>query len=177
MHDYGYDAVYRLLSATNDQEDFNYDFIINQLNSLKLKKDLDRIIYISRGLFEGEHIPHEHLDKIISKHKLTIDGKIFTELEYYKSAFKEALQRQNLQNTKEKEESIKIRSKLNLNQALNKIFSPGKIRILEKIFSHEKLTNSELKYYYRGIKPIISSISNENLHNYLRIIESIKKLT
>jgi len=68
-----------------------------------------------------------------------------------------------------------LRSTLNINKALSIIYSPGKQKIMEKIFNHEPLTNSELKYYYRSIRPLAQSILNEKLQDYLRIIESTKK--
>ena len=72
-------------------------------------------------------------------------------------------------------ESIKLRSKLNTNKSLSILFSPGKIKIMDKIFNHEKLSNSELKYCYRPIRPSIHSILNKNLQDYTKIIDSLKK--
>ena len=46
---------------------------------------------------------------------------------------------------------------------------------MEKIFNHEKLTNTELKYYYKSISNINKATLNPQLENYLRIIETTKK--
>ena len=160
-------------------EKFDYSQIINKLGSEKLENSFKKLICISSSILKDEGIGTQHLTKIIRDEGLTLMNSDITgqEMEYYHEALIESLSRQKSDQIQELEKNIKLRSRLNLNQALHEIFSPGKIRILEKIFAHEKLTNTELKYYYRGIKPLINSISNENLHNYLRIIGSIKKLT
>jgi len=46
---------------------------------------------------------------------------------------------------------------------------------MEKIFNHEKLSNTELKYYYRSISNINKAVLTPALSNYLRIIEISKK--
>ncbi|MBU0929720.1 MAG: hypothetical protein KJ623_01470, partial [Nanoarchaeota archaeon] len=98
------------------------------------------------------------------------------QFQYYYDSFKEAIG--NIKEDKEEilEEQIKSRGKLNTNKALSIIFAPGKIKIMSKIFNHETLTNSELKYYYRSIRPLILAILNENLQKYVRIIESARKI-
>ena len=88
---------------------------------------------------------------------------------------------EELEDLKEREneeffkEQINLRGRLNTNKSLATIFSPGKIRIMNKIFNHEPLTNTELKYYYRAIRPLILAILNPEMQKYLRIIESSKK--
>lgn len=61
-------------------------------------------------------------------------------------------------------------------EALGKLFKPGKIRILNKIENSKPLTNTELMYYYRSIRPFILATQNVELQDYLRYIDSIKKL-
>ena len=161
------------------REEFNYEFIIKKLGTQKLENTFQKIILISWSIFADENIPRTHLQSIIHKHKLTLKetGITSDEIETYHHALREAMEIQGKNGLKEQEESIKLRSKLNLNQSLSIIFSPSKLRIMQKIFNHEKLTQSELKYYYRSIKPLAESIQNENLQEYLRIITSIKKHT
>ncbi|MEK6836415.1 MAG: hypothetical protein AABX94_01970 [Nanoarchaeota archaeon] len=69
----------------------------------------------------------------------------------------------------------KLRLTLDLNKDLKVLFSPAKIRIMEKIFNHEKLTNTELKYYYKAVSSINKAVLNPGLSDYLRIIEMTKK--
>ncbi len=159
--------------------EFDYSSILKGIVSEKLEKTFNKIIRISWAIFRDEGIPGDHLGKIIDEHKLTLQEKDIPlqEMELYRNAFLEALHRLKEQGAKDKEGTIRQRAKLNLNQSLSGIFSPAKRRIMEKIFNHEKLTNSELKYYYRAIRPLGEAILNENLQDYLRVVSSIKKYT
>lgn len=154
------------------QGEFDYKKIIKELDIKSIRK-FNEIILITYKLFKLEDIDNNHIKKIIKVFNIKVK---INQFQYYYDSFKESIG--NIKENKETvlEEQIKIREKLNTNKALLNIFSPGKIKIMDKIFNHEALTNSELKYYYRSIRPLILSILNENLQKYVRIIESIKKL-
>lgn len=156
-------------------EHFNYDLIQHRLKLLE-KKKFDQIILIADKIFRKEKLPNTYTRQIIKDKK--IKQKIpKPEFEYYYTAFRESQERKKEQEEEQLKEQIDIRSRLNINKALSTIYSPGKLRILNKIYSHEQLTNTELKYYYRSIRPFILAILNENMQKYLRIIESTKKYT
>ena len=154
------------------QGEFDYKGIIAKLNAKSIK-GFNHIILIANKIFRLENIDNRYINKIIKEFNIKSN---INQFQYYHDSFKESIR--NIKGIKEEilEEQIKIRGKLNTNKALSNIFSPGKIRIIGKIFNHELLTNSELKYYYRSIRPLILSILNENLQKYVRIIESIKKI-
>lgn len=155
------------------QQKIDYRQVTSELNA-KLKKEFNKIIIITDKIFKSERIDNKYIKSMINKHK--IKAKITkTEFKYYHDSFKEAIKKTEKPKEKFFEEQIKIRGKLDVNKALSNIFSPGKLRIMDKIFNHEPLTNTELKYYYRSIRPLILSILNENLQKYVRIIESVKK--
>ncbi|MDP2909447.1 MAG: hypothetical protein Q8N77_06605 [Nanoarchaeota archaeon] len=154
------------------QQNIDYRRITSKLNA-KLKKEFNKIIIIADKIFKSEGLDNKHLKEIIRKYKLKAEITK-NEYEYYHESFKESKKAKKPEETL-LEEQIKTRSKLDTNKALSNIFSPGKIRIMEKIFNHEQLTNTELKYYYKSIRPLILSILNESLQKYVRIIESIKK--
>lgn len=153
------------------QQKIDYKRITSKLNA-KLKKELNKIILITNKMLATEGMDNKHLIEIIKKYGLKAEITK-NEYSYYHESFKES----KAKKPEEKllEEQIDIRGKLDTNKALSNIFSPGKIRIMDKIFNHEKLTNTELKYYYRSIRPLILSVLNENLQKYVRIIESVKK--
>lgn len=155
------------------QYEFNYKKIIRKISSTKIKK-FHKIIIITNKIFKSEGINNDQIKKTIKENK--IKEKITKgEFEYYYDIFKESIKNKEIKKEELIKEQIEIRGILNTNQALAKIFSPGKLRIMDKIFQHEPLTNTELKYYYRSIRPLILSILNENLQKYARIIESSKK--
>ncbi len=157
------------------QYEFAYEKIIKNLNTNEIKI-LNKIILITRSIFQDEGIEHKHTTKIIKQYHLS--AQLFTnERAYYTTAFRDALQKKEKREEKDFTTQIDMRTRLNLNKALLIIYSPGKRRIMEKIFNHEALTNTELKYYYRAIRPFIAAILNENLQKYLRIINSMKKYT
>ncbi|PIN79920.1 hypothetical protein COV16_01675 [Candidatus Woesearchaeota archaeon CG10_big_fil_rev_8_21_14_0_10_34_8] len=155
------------------QHQFEYDKITKKLDK-NGKKILDRNIIIAKTIFQKESIECDHLRKIIKEEKLhyKIPKEEFT---YYYDSFKDAQKKIETEEENTLKKQINIRGKLYLNKALSTIYSPGKCIIMEKIFNHEKLTNTELKYYYRSIRPLILAILNENIQEYLSIIESTKK--
>jgi len=156
--------------------DFDYNNIIKKLKQKKLKDEFNKLILISNKIFISEHINNALLKNIIRKNKITAKFSK-SELMYYYNSFKEFQKNKETKKEEVFEENLIMRGKLNTNKALSEIFSPGKQRIMDKIFNHEPLSNTELKYYYRSIKPLILSILNENLRKYVRIIESTKKYT
>lgn len=152
---------------------FDYEKIKRKLKPA-LRRKFNQIIVITFKIFQKEEIEHDHLKTIIRKHKL-IRKIAAAELDYYYDSFKEfTRKRENLQEEILKKQ-IQLRGKLNLNLALAKVYAPGKLRIMEKIFNHEALSNTELKYYYRSIRPLILAILHEDLQKYLRLIEATKK--
>lgn len=156
------------------QYEFNYENLIKKLKEKNLISEFNKIIPITTMIFSSEKIENSYLKKIIKENKIRTKFSK-SEFQYYYSSFKDA--KANTEKKKEGilKENIDIRTKLNTNNALANIFSPGKRRIMETIFHHEPLTNTELKYYYRSIRPLILSILNENLQKYTRIIECNKK--
>jgi len=158
---------------------FDYKMIMNKLTLMKpcgkLIKDFKKMIIISSRIFELEGIDNGHLESIIRESK--IEEKIRKEeFQYYYDSFKEFTGKGAEEDESYLKEQIKLRGKLNINKALSNIYSPGKLRIMDKIFNHKPLTNTELKYYYRAIKPLNLSILNEDMRKYARIIESIRKI-
>jgi len=155
------------------KSEFNYDKIKKNLTKSELST-FNKLISISNKIFIKEKIDHIYLKAIIKKYSLK--QKISkNEFNYYYSSFLEFTKKKEEHKEEQFKEQIILRSELNLNRALTKIYAPGKLRIMEKIFKHEKLSNTELKYYYRSIRPLSLAILNENLQKYVRIIESTKK--
>ncbi|MEK6873473.1 MAG: hypothetical protein AABW91_01400 [Nanoarchaeota archaeon] len=154
-------------------ENLDYNKITLSLNS-KQKKELDKIILISEKIYKKEKIPNM-LGNIIKQNKIK---RTFSNNEFsnFYETFKETKLQINQTEQKAIEKQTQMRLKLDLNKSLNILFSPAKIRILSKIFNHEKLSNTELKYYYKSISNINKSVLNSSLQDYLRIIESTKKL-
>ncbi len=158
---------------------FDYDKITNMLsllhkNGKSLIKRFNKVIMIYNKIFMSEGMDNRYLEELIKNKK--IKEKIEkSEFEEFLNSFREFTK--NRQTDKEQllKEQIDIRTKLTMNKALSNIFSPGKMRIMDKIFRHEKLTNTELKYYYKSIRPLILSTLNEDLQKYAGIIESTKK--
>jgi hypothetical protein len=155
------------------REPFDYATLYKKL-SRQEKSIFSRIVMIANAIFKSEKIENTHLAEAIRRYK--INGKIDkAELERYHSAFNETLQKSLRAKEATLEEQATLRDRLGTNKALSNIFSPGKMRIMEKIFNHEPLTNTELKYYYRSIRPLIESILNDSLQKYCRTIGSAKK--
>ena len=153
--------------------EFDYEKIKKNL-SKKTLSTFNKLIIISNKIFIKEKENNSWLKEIIKKNYFKKKIKK-NEWDYYYNSFREFKKNKETLTEEHFKEQINLRGKLNLNQALSKIYSPGKLKIMEKIFGHEKLSNTELKYYYRSIRPLILAILNENLQRYIRIIESTKK--
>ncbi|HIG96508.1 TPA: hypothetical protein HA249_06520 [Candidatus Woesearchaeota archaeon] len=161
------------------KEEFNYKEIHHKLTTNKIDEYLidkfNEYILITREICMLESLPHDHLDRIIKEEKIK---KKFDKrnLLYFHDIFQECTKKQEKQKEEKLTKQIELRIKLNMNTALSTIFSPGKIRILEKIADYEPLTMTELQYYYSRIRPLNRAILHPILQNYLRIIESAKKI-
>ena len=153
---------------------FDYQKIVSQITSEE-KRAFDEAILISEALYEKEHIEN-HLQKMIRKNNIRAKFSEKQFEEFY-SSFKEAWLAKNKEEQKNIEKQSRLRLNLDLNYSLRVLFSPAKVRILNKIFNHQTLTNTELKYYYRAISNINKSVLNVSLQNYLRVIEMTKKHT
>ncbi|MEK6850151.1 MAG: hypothetical protein AABX85_01100 [Nanoarchaeota archaeon] len=150
----------------------NYKRISLNLDK-KQKREFNKAILISAEIYRREDIDNL-LSFVIKKNKILGDYPKNEFKEYY-SHFKDS--RTNI-DEKEKiiiKKQLKLRLNLDLNKSLKVLFSPAKIRIMNKIFNHHKLTNTELKYYYKSISNINKSVLNEDLRNYLKIIQIAKK--
>ena len=151
---------------------FDYQKIVSQITREE-KRTFDEVILISEALYKKEHIKNM-LGEVIRKKN--IHAKFSEEqFEEFYSSFKEARLAKNQEEQKSIEKQSRLRLNLDLNNSLRVLFSPAKIRILNKIFNHELLTNTELKYYYRAISNINKSVLNVSLQSYLRVIEMSKK--
>jgi len=154
------------------QEKFNYKEIISKL---KKRGIFNKIIIITSKIFSMEHIDNKFLQKIIKEYKLKIKYSK-NEFNYYYDSFKESIKREKEEHEDDFKEQLKIRGTLNTNLSLSQIYSPAKMEIMEKIYKHEPLSNTELKYYYKSIRPLNRSILNDNLRKYILLIESTRKL-
>lgn len=157
------------------KSDFDYQEIKRKLSDSDLIRKLNKTILITKEICILEGLPHDHLDRIIQEEHIKdkIDKNTFN---YFYDIFQESLRRQEKQDDQQLTKEMDLRNKLNTTKALATLFSPAKLRILEKISNHEALTMTELKYYYKSIKPINRAILHPTLQNYLRIIESAKKI-
>lgn len=155
------------------KDGINYENITSKL-SIYEKKEFNKIILISENIYKKERIENKLLDIIKQKRiKSKFSQQEFNE---FYDLFKESNLRVNRNEEKIIEKQSKLRLNLDLNKSLSILFSPAKIKIMKKIFNHEKLTNTELKYYYRSISNINKAVLNIDLQNYSRVIEITKKI-
>jgi hypothetical protein len=150
---------------------FDYKIIIKRAD----KATFDRIIIISNRIFKLEKMDNMNIKEIIKENNIGCEIKK-DEFDYYYGSFKAFLENRKGQEEEIFREQTLIRGRLNTNQALTEIFAPGQLRIMDKIFHHEPLTNTELKYYYRAIRPRILAMLNDDMRRYARIIDSVRKI-
>ena len=153
-------------------EDIDYKKVISNLSKAE-KKEMEKIIIISDKIYRTEKIK-SNISKLIKENKITaILPK--QEFEDYRRAFNESMMKLTGKANEIVEKQSKLRLNLDLNKSLEVLFSPAKIRIMDKIFNHEKLTNTELKYYYKAISNINKALLGPHVQEYLRVIEISKK--
>jgi len=151
---------------------FDYKKIASKL-SKEEKKDFDKAILISQKIYRKENLKNS-LREMIAENKVR-SGFSEAEFKEYYASFRESQLNQSGKEQRIIEKQSKLRLNLDLNKSLRVLFSPAKIRIMEKIFNHKKLTNTELKYYYRSISNINKAVLTPALSDYLRIIEISRK--
>ena len=154
-------------------EEFDYHKVCSKLNPLQ-KKEFDKTILISEKIYKIEHLSNR-LDELIKEEKIKPDFSK-REFEAFYDSFKESQFNTEKKQQKITEKQSKLRLNLDLNKDLKTLFSPAKIRIMDKIFNHKSLTNTELKYYYKAISNINKAVLNPSMQDYLRIIETTKKV-
>lgn len=154
-------------------EQLDYKNIFLELTSTQ-KKELKKILIISASIYKKENISST-LKTFIKENKINA-GFSSQDFENYYQAFKESSNKlsEHKQNIIQKQSNLRLN--LDLNKSLKILFSPAKIRILEKIFNHDRLTNTELKYYYKSISNINKAVLTPALEDYLRVIELSKKI-
>lgn len=154
------------------KEAIDYKKISSKINK-EQKKEFDKAILISEKIYLREKIENS-LKKIINSNRIKAKYSKNEFLNYY-DTFKESQKKSESGEQIIIEKQSKLRLNLDLNKSLAILFSPAKIRIMEKIFNHEKLTNTELKYYYKSISSINKALLNPSLQDYSRIIEMSRK--
>jgi hypothetical protein len=156
------------------KDKIDYKRLCSKLNA-KEKKELDKAIIISLKIYEEEKI-ESSLKETISENK--VRSKFSKqEFEDFYYSFKESLLKSEKSEEKIIEKQSKLRLNLDLNKSLAVLFSPAKISIMKKIFNHQALTNTELKYYYKAISSINKAALNPPLQDYLRVIETTRKIS
>lgn len=155
------------------QRAFDYKRTVSGLDGGQRKR-FHKIMLVSERLFRQERLERAHLRELIREHGLR--AKVSDEESAsYRDAFREALRKGAEREEERFGEETELREALRTNEALAALFSPGKRRIMENIYRHEQLTNTELKYYYRAIRPLCRAILNHNLQRYCHLIETTKK--
>ncbi len=151
---------------------FNYAKVISRI-SKRERKVFDKAIGISARIYRKEKI-EGRLRELIRKHGIKAR---FTEGEFkeFYEAYQEAQLKKRGEEQREIEEQSRLRLRLDLQESLQTLFSPAKLRIMEAIFNHRPLSNTELKYYYKAISPINRAVLNKALQGYLQVIENVKK--
>jgi hypothetical protein len=157
------------------EKEFNYEKIKRELIKKKDGKNLmntfNKLILISKEIFKKKKKNFEKLDKIILENKMK---KCFTkkELEYFLEEYGES--KRALEKKRFEMGNLEQRKKIDSFRAMETIFSPAKMRILRKIYEFKELNPTERMYYYRDIKPLIDSILDRNLQEYLEIVRGIR---
>lgn len=175
-------AIIEILKLNNERlsyaiplllnQDINYDHIYSKISNDE-KNGLNKIIFIANKIEkENDLILIKNRDIIKKIPKISINKQT---IDTYYHHIIDSFKRLKVIKEEEIKRDIDIISKFNTTDAMRKIFSDGKIRILNKIYNHEKLTKTELEYYYRSISPLCKAILNENLRKYCKIIETTKK--
>lgn len=153
---------------------FGYRKIVSQV-AKEEKRLLDKAILISEKIYRKENIKSE-LKAIIKENKIRVRFSK-SEFDEFYTAFREAQLTRNREEQKNMEKQSQLRLNLDLQKSLRALFSPAKLRIMNTIFNHQLLTNTELKYYYKAISPLNKAILNRSLQDYVRVIGIAKKHT
>ena len=153
-------------------EDIDYKKVTSNISKAE-KKEIEKIIIISDKIYRKEKIK-SNISKLIKENNITATLSK-QEFEDYHQAFNESMMKSAEKANEIVEKQSKLRLNLDLNKSLEVLFSPAKIRIMDKIFNHEKLTNTELKYYYKAISNINKALLSPHVQDYLRVIEISKK--
>lgn len=180
------ELIRKILEENNNRLNYSFPLIIETMDTKELKelyseiykekkylKIFKKLLFLSQEIFKIENKANNLIESLdisfddIQKPTKTIKQYFLEEYRRAKSNFMKKELENNLQIAKDAK-------KIDLNMNLKKIFSSGKIKILNKIINHQTLSRTEYNYYSSRIKPILNSILDENIKIYLNSIKNTK---
>lgn len=167
-----------LLANAGDRHLFDYDGVLEKLESERSQEDFNALVLLSLVLYQYYHLSFTWvaaLKKRFSNHDLadlksarnalahsdavTLWGRSF-DVSRLKETFNNYFEK-NMEETRKLNEK---HEELSLEYALSQLFSPKQKELFKKKLGGELLTKTEREYYSRTVKKKVSALANPELH-------------